>query len=469
MASNKTLYIAVCLSFTLTLLAIVITYNITLTVNTDPCSQLQEEENHTINTTNITAILTTMRATITNKSGNISKRTNHQTIQTQYSLNISDLIHQRTTMPPKCIDSSHNLLEIEPKSHNWAPFYFRCNYKPKFRNIHQKIPWSDEAFITKELFYNHVFKAGGSTIQNALTELARNGKLKSLTKLNSNNFVISGGKIAQFSTRKNKIGRYGQNTVLNNFLNDDTIIFSFVRDPVDKFLSAFYEAHIRILKDHEVTDDGIPRILEYEKLTGIEIMRAWIDAIKESIKEQDLLYIKNKMPRKTVPMHDPTAFKTRMQKIPQNAPNTNGWGNKNRRKLGVNYINSHLPPSTHFLVDQDWKTNIPFTFIGDLYNYNNDFPQILKPLIIDEELKQNRTKLMKYLETQRDRSSDNKFMDLSKFSLKRSQLDKDDISSLCDIYWMDYLCFPFDIPIECDLEKMFTDHYGVELLYKDCY
>ena len=91
------------------------------------------------------------------------------------------------------------------------------------------------------------------------------------------------------------------------------------------------------------------------------------------------------------------------------------------------------------------------------------------PFLIDEELKRNRTKLMDFLQNRRVRGVDNDHLELSKFSLERSQLSENDISNLCDIYWMDYLCFPFDIPNECDLDKIYNEHYGVELIYKDCY
>ena len=173
-------------------------------------------------------------------------------------------------------------------------------------------------------------------------------------------------------------------------------------------------------------------------------MRTWIDAILQS-------ETMGNMRKHTIPI-------------------TQTWNNK-RRMLDPRqqYLDSHLEPNTHGLLGQDYQNDIPFTFIGNLYNYNNDYPQILKPFLVDKELIQDRKKLMKYLARMRGRTKDNKFLNLTKFSINRSELSDNDISNLCDVYWMDYLCLPFDIPIECDLEKMYNDHYGIEFTYKDCY
>ena len=206
-----------------------------------------------------------------NSDMNISQQSN--------LLNIHQLITQRTTMPSKCPNSSRNILQIDPIDHNWAPFYFRCDYKPNSKNSERKHPWLDEGFVTKEIFYSHVFKAGGTTIQAALKRLAAKGKLRELTKFETTQYIVTGGSVMRLSNRRDRGGTYGENRIFNNFLNDDALIFSFVRDPIDKFLSAFYEAHVRLLVSKEIKKHGIPRIREYKKLSGIEIMRAWIDNI----------------------------------------------------------------------------------------------------------------------------------------------------------------------------------------------
>ena len=370
--------------------------------------------------------------------------------------NITHLMKQRITMPVKCLNSTHNLINITPSDHNWAPFFFRCQYNQATTYPHY--PWSNEAFITKELFYDHVFKAGGTTIQSSLTALARDDKL-SLTAFPGEDYVISGGDIAGNSRiTVNGTGKFHQNKILNEFLNDDAILFSFVRDPIDKFLSAFYEAHIRLFDDGE-SRDKIPRLSEYDDLTGLEIMRAWIDKILRNIKKEKGRVRKHELILAVPTMHDRKKWRRNFRKR---------LGGKRRRML-IDYVNSHLPPNMDFLMDKDWSMNIPFGFIGDLYNLKNDLPQVLMPLIIDEELKRNHSELMKYLATVRSRDGDNMRAELSKFIIGREELNKKDIDNLCQIYWLDYLCFPFDIPDECNLNKLYSDHYGTDLSYKNCY
>ena len=36
--------------------------------------------------------------------------------------------------------------------------------------------------------------------------------------------------------------------------------------------------------------------------------------------------------------------------------------------------------------------------------------------------------------------------DLEKFITSKNKLNDNDIKSICEIYWLDYLCFPFNIP-----------------------
>ena len=66
--------------------------------------------------------------------------------------------------------------------------------------------------------------------------------------------------------------------------------------------------------------------------------------------------------------------------------------------LQDDYINIHLALNMLFLLDQDWKTNVAYNFIGDLKNVNNDITQIINPLIIDHELKHDATELFEYFD-----------------------------------------------------------------------
>merc|ERR1712154_604791 len=129
----------------------------------------------------------------------------------------------------------------------------------------------------------------------------------------------------------------------------------------------------------------------------------------------------------------------------------------------------HLFPNMHFLMGQDRLTSIPFNFIGDLKHFAVDFPQILEPLIVDEELKRNNTKFMELIQNQREQKNQNRDDKLSKFRISRSDLSDEDMMRLCDLYWLDYLCLPFDIPDACDVNKLIEAHYGVDVTFDKCY
>ena len=144
--------------------------------------------------------------------------------------NIIEMMHQRTTMPSKCDDSTNDMIKITPKNHNCAPFYLRCKMKQPMSIFSNRKNWFAEAIITKQLFYNHVYKAGGTTIMNILQNMINDEKLSS-----SSDEYLNGQ--SQFGEWKDTIP--SRNQVLKNYLNDAGIIFSSVPDPIDKFLSAF--------------------------------------------------------------------------------------------------------------------------------------------------------------------------------------------------------------------------------------
>ena len=48
-------------------------------------------------------------------------------------------------------------------------------------------------------------------------------------------------------------------------------------------------------------------------------------------------------------------------------------------------------------------------------------------------------------------------------------LDDGDIRTICELYWMDYICIPFELPSVCNLTQLFIDHYGTDVMYNDCY
>eukprot|EP01084_Bolivina_argentea_P121624 215538_1 len=97
---------------------------------------------------------------------------------------------ERTQTPVRCNNSDHSILNINPASHNWVPYFFRCNFSTHLVNIN---PIIGEVFLTKELVYFHVFKAGGSTIQNGLEKLIKQKQLINFTLyVGTDHYIFSG-------------------------------------------------------------------------------------------------------------------------------------------------------------------------------------------------------------------------------------------------------------------------------------
>ena len=319
----------------------------------------------------------------------------------------------RTKRPRRCPNSSHPLFPITPSNHNWAPYYFRCNDLYHRRKA-VKPQWMSEAVLSKELFYVHVFKAGGTSVMGNIKRMSQNGIFRHLTPLESDISLFRGDLFVNNS-------KYSQSSILENFIDDNTITFSFVRDPVDKFLSAFYEAH-RPMHAWNHSEYRVELAAKYKDKSGIHILRLWMDEI---------------------------------ERLTANGIHT--------------FVDSHLKPNMYFLTGQHYETSIPFNFIGDLKHFGEDFPQIVRQFVVDKELRRNRTKLQELMIQKRTRSHHTFDEDLSRFQVDRSQLSNEDIQRICELYWLDYLCFPFDIPRQCNVHKLMEKHYGIDVVYNDCY
>ena len=339
-------------------------------------------------------------------------------ISTSISINktieIKDIIKERITTPSQCKNSSHkNLLNIFPTKNNWTPYYLRCNFK-YFNKTSNMIV--GELFFSKELNYIHLYKAGGTTIQTGLDKLQMDKKLK-ITK-----YKESRQSNIYFGAGKDGIHR----NVFNNFISNNSIIFTFIRDPLNKFLSGFFEANkrrnIQRNKNVKVNKNG----------KAYDLLREWISNILKSREERRILI--------------------------DNVPITNKW------------MDFHLLSNLKMMEGAyEW-----FNYIGNLDNLNNDLPQIISRFVINDTFFDgigNYSAFMdKYFNHKRDRNGRNyvnKIVD--KFNFKISDLSDKDISDICEIYWLDYICFPFDIPKQCNLTLLLIKHYGKHVEYKSCY
>lgn len=58
---------------------------------------------------------------------------------------------------------------------------------------------------------------------------------------------------------------------------------------------------------------------------------------------------------------------------------------------------------------------------------------------------------------------------LLKYDLEIDDLSDDDVRKVCELYWMDYLCIPFEIPKACNLTDLILRHYGEDVEYGECW
>eukprot|EP01083_Nonionella_stella_P243974 849616_1 len=340
---------------------------------------------------------------------------------------IQVLLNRRLKMPTNCKDDFH----IEPMDHNWLPYYSRCKYMP-FDLHHSHPPAPDgaivEGIITKQFIYSHVFKAGGTTINHGIFKLIKNKKLIHLTPYKDTLF-------ARNYMLKNKTYDYSN---IASFMDNKTVTFTFIRDPLSKFLSAFFEVSKRFVTDIRYQNKK-KRIesamkIDYQRHEPLDILRKFIRKIKTSyLVYNDTLY------------HTHTVFDHR------------------------NYLDDHYKPNLFYLMPRSNRNkSLNFNFIGNINELTIDLPQILNPFINDTKLQNNATLLMEYFEHQRDRNSQTyETHSTEQFNIDKSELSEQDIQNICEIYWMDYICFPFEIPEPCNITYLMHKHYGSDVEYDD--
>eukprot|EP01083_Nonionella_stella_P009631 27637_1 len=281
---------------------------------------------------------------------------------------------------------------IDDVNMNWLPYYLRCD-KPKSTNYGANGIRS--GFSSKHLVYSHVFKSGGTTIAQGIRALIRANKMNGIQELKYKKSISD----------------------LKPFLDNNTFIFTFVRDPITRFLGSFFEVNRRAFS--EANNFGymsgrikkslhVNSLHEYSKMNSTQVLKAFINKLLHS----------------------------------------------------QSFFDEHLAPNTFFLND-----SLPFNYIGNLRNLDQDLPKILAPFITDDELKNDHQLLMNtYFQRQRSRFTQNNSFStfglehfsqhemtvfFKKYALDMTQLDDEMIRNLCEIYWIDYTCFPFKIPSQC--------------------
>merc|ERR1712176_249213 len=113
---------------------------------------------------------------------------------------------------------------------------------------------------------------------------------------------------------------------------------------------------------------------------------------------------------------------------------------------------AHFHPQTFFLLDGKLEY-FPFDYLGELGHLDEILQAVLMefaPSVSDRPLARN---IRSYRKRERDKDY------LQDYNIQREQLTDADIANICKIYWIDYICFPFDVPSQCNLTQIFEEHY----------
>lgn len=335
-------------------------------------------------------------------------------------------------------------LNVSKLPNNLIHFVNRCQFHKFFKNSHGDF---DSLWMNSKIGYSHNYKCGGSSIQYALFELSKKDLkgdfLWKDSRRGSINLFVSNPKFMNESKWSDDNHHFWFQKLTEMFL------FTFVRDPIDRFLSSFYEVHTR---NH--SQNRIWNRLGVDQYTGIDRLRKLLQVYKEHI-------YKNLHARGRI--HE--------------------FGFK-KQPISVNYIwkgEHHFHPQTLFLLTEDFKY-LPFDYIGDI----KYFDQALK-MIFDEfsdYFHKNPDKYDEFVRHRRAREVDNKKnidkgsfkkrgnyknVENKEYYIKREELSDEDINLICEVYWIDYMCIPFEIPKQCNIQRLFNRYYDKFVTYNDCY
>ena len=366
---------------------------------------------------------------------------------------------------------------------NWVSYFESCTF-----NYFDAKDLFAEITLTKEVSYCHIYKSGGTTVMHGLNELIDEKRLIDFTLYcdpngkkrarNSNGNDFSGIKISDYLNFVYDINSINSQVINNitrfEFVNDN-LLFTFVRDPIDKFLSAFYEIYRRVIQTHfcmlgnytcqdfnkkgKTGDIIIKRKQKQKQKTNKDKIRYDNGMIDWNVAFQfyqnkssfillekwiDLLYERNS---------------------PNSLANTMNV-ERLRNNFNYHYFNPHNWPNIAFL-----NKKMQFEFIGNLKNIVSDLKVILRPYFREKYLK-DKTMVDKEIDRifdsskhfiPRDRHSKQYIQHetdpvmvpiINAFSFERQRLTDQHIFKLCNIFWVDYVCFPFQIPPQCNLSQI---------------
>ena len=232
---------------------------------------------------------------------------------------------------------------------------------------------------------------------------------------------------------------------------DSQYSFSYVRDPIPRFLSSFFEYIVR----------GNDKV-EEKYMNNIESQESKNDKDPKHLVEELAKIMEHRAICEWNQGHKEDDYKPYSLSI---------------------YWDDHINPQMHFLLNDKWDW-YKLNYVGYIDKMDET---LYKIMIENSDLQPDDlsfdTFMNKHYEKARDRHSKqyqqmnkgnqddrhSKIKDASKLVLEAYELNSDLIQKICDLYWMDYLCLPFDIPQQCNLTDLFLQHYGDHVVYNDCY
>eukprot|EP01083_Nonionella_stella_P242649 846222_1 len=339
-------------------------------------------------------------------------------------INIEQLIHKRTeplsnirmcaTSNATSYNQHHSILSKLP--HNLVRYTNRCQINAINRGQRQfgGLLSGDplKPLKSTQIGFLHVYKAGGTTVRDTM-----NNVLPGQSRITWNKYR---GHLRQFMSH--------------------LFMFSHVRDPITRAISSHFELHRR-----NVTQVS-------NNLSGIESFRYMLQVIQSR-------------------MHCALANKTKEEKMTDNT-------------IGSIYFNMHIMPQMYFLTEHGnpWKS-WPVNYVGNMTELRESVFAILYHFYWRRKRIPRKTAYKKYIANyHHGRNRHNKaYLDggerravvkgnkVLQYQVEMDDLSDADIKKICEIYWMDYICIPFPMPAACNLTELLLQHYGDDVVYKDCW
>jgi len=293
-------------------------------------------------------------------------------------------------------------------------------------------------WMNSEVGYLHNYKCGGSSVQDALTKLSQ---------------IDLRGESFYDDPRRGRVNLYGATPKFltqSGWRNDpepwyrkmsELFLFSFVRDPVDKFLSSFYEVHTR---NH--SSDRVWRKLEVDQYSGIERMRNLLRFFRDNTRDH---MIRRKGYRSGHGIRGSTVWRGE----------------------------PHFHPQMLFLWRRDFQF-LPFDYIGEMAQFERALTMILDEFSDHfHEWPEEHGRIIRHLRRREEEQTKGRYHRKQHYEgavgkeyfITREDLSDEDFEAICDVYWMDYICLPFDVPKQCDIEKMMDKYYGHFVRFNECF